>query len=117
MTDYLDCYILANKLDLQFKIGGNLETYFTFAFQDKILRPVASTALNGKTGMTNGIWVDSAYRRHGIGTALVKARETKARELGLKVIFSHTHPDNVEARALFKKLGYKENIAVYKELL
>ena len=50
--------------------------------------------------------VDSQHRRKGIATRLIKRREELAREHGHHRVHACTHPDNVGANALYKKLGY-----------
>ncbi len=46
------------------------------------------------------------YRRRGIGTELMKAAESHARDLGIPAILLHVEKKNEKALALYERLGY-----------
>ncbi len=52
--------------------------------------------------------VDAAYRRCGIGTALMAWLETTARTAGINTIALEARSGNHEARAFYKQLGFNE---------
>ena len=55
-----------------------------------------------------GWYVDPDARRSGVGTALIRAAETWARELGLREIASDVEPDNDASLQTHRALGYEE---------
>lgn len=55
-----------------------------------------------------GISVRSGYRRIGIATKLVKSLLREARKQGLKIILLAVFENNLSARTLYRKLGFKE---------
>ncbi len=52
--------------------------------------------------------VDPAYRRNGIGRALMAWLETTARTAGIKTIQLEARSSNTEARAFYLQLGFNE---------
>ena len=54
-----------------------------------------------------GLMVAAAYRRRGIGTALMAAAEEWARAAGVTKLELHVFPHNHPAIALYEKLGYE----------
>lgn len=60
----------------------------------------------------NEVGVNENMRNRGIGTKLTKMLMTIARKKGYHGIWLATETDNVEARALYKKLGARETVAV-----
>jgi RimJ/RimL family protein N-acetyltransferase len=53
-----------------------------------------------------GLMVDTAFRRRGIGTALLTAAEEWARSTGVTKLELHVFPHNAPAIALYDKHGY-----------
>jgi ribosomal-protein-alanine N-acetyltransferase len=51
--------------------------------------------------------VDPAYRRRGIGRALVGGVLDDARERGLRLIVLEVRPSNLEARRLYEAFGFR----------
>ena len=54
------------------------------------------------------LFIDPAYRHQGIGSAFIAFYEKYAAECGCTALRMDTNAINLEARALYKKLGYKE---------
>ncbi len=68
---------------------------------------VLDDAFQGQVGELLAIAVEPEYRHWGIGTLLLKGVEGKAAELGVSRIGLHTAIDNVPARNLFERNGYR----------
>lgn len=62
----------------------------------------------GHVGIIEDVIVDQAHRRQGIGRALVSHAIHTARACGLKHIELTSNPSRVEARALYRSLGFEE---------
>ncbi len=60
-----------------------------------------------KTAEFNSLWVDERYRKRGLGTALIRAAEQKAKEKGCREIINAYTFDFQEAKSLFEELGYR----------
>jgi RimJ/RimL family protein N-acetyltransferase len=57
----------------------------------------------------NGLWIWPAeLRSQGIGTAIIRAAESRARERGYPQIGLGVTDDNLRAAALYQRLGYHE---------
>lgn len=52
--------------------------------------------------------VDAAFRKHGIGRALLEALETAAKQEAVRMIRLETGPLNTDALALYRRYGYRE---------
>jgi GNAT superfamily N-acetyltransferase len=50
------------------------------------------------------VWVDAAYRRHGLGRRLMEAAEQEARQRGCR--FARTATSDFQAPGFYVKLGY-----------
>ena len=68
---------------------------------------VSKGACPGHMGELLAIAVESGSRKRGIGTLLLKGVERKAAEWGVTRIGLHTAVDNIPARNLFEKNGYR----------
>jgi GNAT superfamily N-acetyltransferase len=68
---------------------------------------VAVLTHDGRTGWINRLAVDPAYRRRGVGSALVAEAERWFRDdVGLEVFAALIEEENVASLALFEALGY-----------
>jgi RimJ/RimL family protein N-acetyltransferase len=54
-----------------------------------------------------GLMVDAAYRRRGVGTALLDAAEKWVRSAGVTKLELHVFPHNTPAIALYDRHGYE----------
>jgi RimJ/RimL family protein N-acetyltransferase len=55
-----------------------------------------------------GLMVADAYRRRGIGRALMEGAEAWARSVGVRKIELHVFPHNEAALVLYDRLGYRQ---------
>ncbi len=63
------------------------------------------------------LYVEEAYRRQGLGRALVEYAERLARQVGAEEIFILTGAGNAGAQAFYRTLGYQaDDIAFSKNL-
>lgn len=60
-----------------------------------------------KNAEFNALWVDEAFCRRGVGTALIRAAEQKAMECGCRTIQNAFTFDWQNARSLFETRGYR----------
>ena len=80
-------------------------------------RPVgcgALRALDGETGEIKRMWIAPEIRGLGLAGRLLEALETRARGLGMVRLRLDTNRTLTEARALYRKAGYRE-IARYND--
>ncbi|MCL5996206.1 MAG: GNAT family N-acetyltransferase [Chloroflexi bacterium] len=54
------------------------------------------------------LWVDPAYRRRGLASALKRQVEDESRQRGIGMIYTHTRERNAHVVELNRKLGYVE---------
>jgi len=87
-----------------------------FSIGDEKQRPIAIAILHMKNHQIGDLIVDSKYRNKGFGSKLLKEIENYAENHNIPYLTSVTHKDNIAARELFKKMGYKEWIKVEKWL-
>src|SRR6267142_3922961 len=59
----------------------------------------------GRCGELQQLWVDSAHRRKGIGTRLVKEFEARAQARGCRIFYLETF--NFQTPQLYRALGYE----------
>lgn len=77
-------------------------------FLEAAIRPYADGCQTRNVGYIEGWYVESEYRRQGIGTALVRAAESWARSQGCREIGSDCLQDNETSLAAHLALGYEE---------
>ncbi|MBU0495816.1 MAG: GNAT family N-acetyltransferase [Chloroflexi bacterium] len=61
------------------------------------------------------VYVLPAYRRHGVGAALLEAAAQLAGELGLAGVRLLARPENAAARRLYRSLGFVEHETMFYE--
>lgn len=61
-----------------------------------------------KTAYINNVAVDSAFRRKGIGSALISALEQRAKAAGCTEITLEVRSKNAAAKNLYQSCGYKK---------
>lgn len=74
-------------------------------------QPVGCGALKVKSnriGEIKRMWVADSTRGLGIGRRILEALETRAREIGLRILRLETNRALTEAQALYRKSGYRE---------
>lgn len=59
-------------------------------------------------GYITDLAVFPRYRRHGVGTALLRELERRGRELGLRFLTLEVRPSNAAALGLYRAMGYWE---------
>jgi aminoglycoside 6'-N-acetyltransferase I len=75
---------------------------------DARVRNHAEGAPNLKAAYVEDLWVDRAYRRHGLASRLLAEVEAWARGLGLDWIGSDTVPENRASRRWHAANGFRE---------
>lgn len=68
--------------------------------------PVFPVFLQQRYGVLDGLIVDRAWRRRGIGKQLAQSVEKWALELGVRWVEINVYEFNVEARGFYESLGY-----------
>lgn len=69
---------------------------------------VLLTRKGGHSARIYSVIVLPQMRGKGLAAKLVAAAETRARQLGLSAVTLEVRHDNAAARALYRKLGYRE---------
>ena len=67
-------------------------------------------SLEGDSGVYEllAIAVVERWQRRSVGTLLMKLMENKAKNIGARKVILHTAKDNLAARQLFRKMGFRE---------
>ncbi|MBL8977576.1 MAG: GNAT family N-acetyltransferase [Gemmatimonadetes bacterium] len=81
-------------------------------FAEVRLRSHVDGCRTSPVGFLEGWYVVAAYRRQGVGGALVRAAEAWARGRGCREMASDTWVDNTGSRAAHQALGFEEGSAV-----
>ena len=68
---------------------------------------------DGRKGWISRLAVLPAYRRRGVAAALVTACDTAIRAEGIEIVAALVEADNPASAALFRKLGYSDEISVH----
>jgi len=75
---------------------------------DAVLAIARLSIADGLAGIT-GVEVDQNRRRQGLGVAITAAACLAAEERGLSRVFLQVEEDNAPARALYKRLGFRDS--------
>ena len=67
----------------------------------------------GKEALIDEVFVSHAHRNQGLGTRLVEAALTRAKELDAKTVFLETEQSNPESRKLYQNLGFEIEDSVW----
>lgn len=99
-------------------IFQSLISYNSQFIDHSILTPIAvfyeqdGKTLGGITGSTLGnwlrinyLWLDESLRTQGVGTQLIQAMESKAREVGAK--YAEVDTFSFQAKPFYEKQGYQ----------
>ena len=91
---------------------------FLVAVNDHLLVGTAMAGFDGHRGWIYYLAVDPAYRRNGIGTALMKKAEGLLIQMGCSKLNLQIRADNSAPQAFYEKLGYsvEERISMGKKL-
>ncbi|MHB1293404.1 MAG: GNAT family acetyltransferase [Anaerolineae bacterium] len=92
---------------------------FLVAEEDERVVGVIMGAWDGRRGWLHHLAVAEDYRDRGIGSALLRQVEERLRAKGCLKVNLLVHQDNEGARALYRRLGYKDMapiVAMGKEL-
>lgn len=77
-------------------------------FVELSIRPYAEGCVTERVGYLDGWYVAPAWRRRGVGRALVAASEAWARRQGCREFASDTPLDNITSQAAHQALGFVE---------
>lgn len=89
------------------EVGGKI-IGFTAGFIQKLTRLEKKSLIETKPGIVSELYVDDKYRRLGIGKKLLSTMESYLKNKGCDVVRLGVFAPNKNARAFYKKLGYKE---------
>lgn len=91
---------------------------FLVAVNDRLLVGSAMAGYDGHRGWIYYLAVDPAYRREGIGTALMKEAEGLLAQKSCPKLNLQIRENNSELQAFYEKLGYsvEERISMGKQL-
>lgn len=81
------------------------------------LYPLFSSVSMQPVWLLNDLYVRQTARRSGVGEALMEKARHFAVETGVKGIELETGVENVQAQALYEKLGYQRNTDTYRYFL
>ena len=70
------------------------------------LYPLISSVRAAKNWLLNDLYVDAAFRKQGIGEALIKAAMDFARSESAKFVKLETAFDNYTAQRLYERIGF-----------
>jgi ribosomal protein S18 acetylase RimI-like enzyme len=72
------------------------------------LYPIYSSVRAAKNWLLNDLYVDAAYRKQGVGEALIKAAMDFAKGKGSTYVKLETAFDNYNAQSLYEAIGFKK---------
>jgi ribosomal protein S18 acetylase RimI-like enzyme len=101
--------------DIQSKLKIQPEL-FLVVVKDHLLVGTAMAGFDGHRGWVYYLAIDPAYRRNGIGTALMKKAEGLLVQKGCPKLNLQIRADNSDLKAFYEKLGYtiEERISMGK---
>lgn len=99
--------ILENP-ETQFVAVAELSDGRIAGFLEASIRPFVDNCSSEHVGYLEGWFVDTPFRRHGIGSNLVSSSERWARSHGCTEMASDAEVDNDESIAAHEELGYQE---------
>lgn len=79
--------------------------FFVARDKDKILGYVSFTIIIDEISICN-VAVSPAYRRQGIGNALIEYLLSYAKKMGVKKLFLEVRESNISAISLYEKFGF-----------
>ncbi|MFQ5413999.1 MAG: GNAT family N-acetyltransferase [Phycisphaerae bacterium] len=85
--------------------------YLVATDADRIVGVVLGTH-DERKGWINRLAVLPAYRRRGVGAALVAACDAAIRRAGIEIVAALVEPENASSAALFAHAGYSEDVPV-----
>lgn len=88
--------------------AGGQQTVLGIETEDGRLVGAVIATHDGRKGWINRLAVHPDYRRHGIGTELVRVAEQVLKAQGMAIIAALIEPDNQPSLELFKGAGYVE---------
>lgn len=102
---------IQNKLKIQ-------PGLFLVGLKEHLLVGTAMAGYDGHRGWVYYLAVDPAYRRNGIGTALMKKAEGLLAQMSCSKLNLQIRVDNSDLQAFYEKLGYsvEERISMGKKL-
>lgn len=77
------------------------------------LYPMFSSVSMRRTWVLNDLFVGESARRLGVGQALIDAAVGHGKETNAKGILLETDSDNVNAQALYEKIGFKRESSYF----
>ncbi|WP_428328935.1 GNAT family N-acetyltransferase [Mucilaginibacter sp.] len=75
------------------------------------LYPLLSSVRAKKNWLLNDLYVDPAFRKQGIGEALIKASMDFAKSEGAAFVKLETAVDNYTAQSLYENIGFEKQVA------
>jgi aminoglycoside 6'-N-acetyltransferase I len=94
--------------ETQLVLVAEMEDGHLAGFLEASIRPFVEDCHTDHVGYLEGWFVETEYRRHGIGAELVQAAEDWAREKGCTEMASDTEMGNELSLAVHKRFGYAE---------
>ncbi len=84
------------------RLGSTVVGFASFAVEH------GSLELDATRGHLSNLYVDPAFRNHGIGTALLEAVEDALADQGIDILLLEVMADNEAARRFYARKGYDD---------
>ena len=90
--------------------SSNVESFSLI--NDKLIIGIVSILFNTDSSRAHimHIFIDTAYRRRGLATKIIKYLEKLANNKKMKILSLRLMPKNEPAKKLYEKIGFKENL-------